>query len=94
VQATPDGAEPVELYVEPHDHEIAFEVRDHGPGLAPGVEAQIFEPFMTTKVRGTGLGLSVARRIAEQHHGTLTAQTHAAGGALFRLVLPLESKGG
>jgi two-component system sensor histidine kinase HydH len=94
IQATPDGAEPVELHVEPRDREIVVEVRDHGPGLAPGAEAQIFDPFMTTKVRGTGLGLSVARRIAEQHHGRLTAETHAAGGALFRLVLPLESKPG
>jgi len=94
VQATPDGAEPVELHVEPHDREVIIEVRDHGPGLTPGSEGQIFDPFMTTKVRGTGLGLSVARRIAEQHHGTLTAETHVAGGALFRLVLPLETKPG
>jgi signal transduction histidine kinase len=45
---------------------------------------------MTTKVRGTGLGLVIARRIAEQHLGRLTGQTHAQGGALFRLVLPLD----
>jgi signal transduction histidine kinase len=56
----------------------------------PGAEAQIFDPFMTTKTRGTGLGLSIARRIAEQHHGRLTGETHGEGGAVFRLVLPLE----
>jgi two-component system sensor histidine kinase HydH len=92
VQATPDGADPVEVRVGTSQGEVVFEVRDHGPGLAPGAEAQIFDPFMTTKTRGTGLGLSIARRIAEQHRGSLTGETHGEGGALFRLVLPLEPR--
>jgi signal transduction histidine kinase len=92
VQATPGGAEPVEVRIDADGREVVIEVRDHGPGLAPGAEAQIFDPFMTTKTRGTGLGLSIARRIAEQHRGTLTGATHSQGGALFRLVLPLVSK--
>jgi signal transduction histidine kinase len=90
VQATPDGGDPVELRVDVSGRDVVIEVRDHGPGLAPGAEAQIFEAFMTTKTRGTGLGLSIARRIAEQHRGSLTGETHAGGGALFRLVIPLE----
>ena len=61
-------------------------VRDHGPGLPEG--AAIFEPFLTTRVKGTGLGLAVARRIAEQHDGTLVGETHPEGGALFTLQLP------
>jgi two-component system sensor histidine kinase HydH len=92
VQATPDGGKPVEVRIGANRREIVIEVRDHGPGLAPGAEAQIFDPFVTTKTRGTGLGLSIARRIAEQHDGTLTGETHGEGGALFRLALPLESK--
>ena len=92
VQATPDGADPVEVHFDAIGREVVIEVRDHGPGLAPGAEGQIFDPFMTTKTRGTGLGLSIARRIAEQHHGRLTGETHAEGGAVFRLALPLESK--
>jgi signal transduction histidine kinase len=92
IQATPDGADAVEVRVDANGHEVVIEVRDHGPGLAPGAEAQIFDPFMTTKTRGTGLGLSIARRIAEQHHGRLTGETHGEGGAVFRLALPLESK--
>jgi two-component system, NtrC family, sensor histidine kinase HydH len=94
VQATPDGGEPVEVRIGKDGREVVIEVRDHGPGLAPGAEAQIFDPFMTTKTRGTGLGLSIARRIAEQHDGTLTGETHGEGGALFRLLLPLEPKSG
>jgi two-component system, NtrC family, sensor histidine kinase HydH len=92
VQATPDGAEPVEVRVDAKGREVVIEVRDHGPGLAPGAETQIFDPFMTTKTRGTGLGLSIALRIAEQHHGRLTGETHGEGGAVFRLALPLEYK--
>jgi two-component system sensor histidine kinase HydH len=92
IQATPSGAEPVEVRIARDPGEVVIEVRDHGPGLAPGAEAQIFEPFVTTKTRGTGLGLSIARRIAEQHHGRLHAETHPGGGALFRLVLPLAAK--
>lgn len=68
---------------------VLFEVRDHGPGLPPGSEAHIFEPFVTTRVRGTGLGLAVARRIAEQHDGTLVGENHPEGGAVFSLRLPL-----
>jgi two-component system sensor histidine kinase HydH len=92
VQATPDGAEPVEVRIDTVGRAVVIEVRDHGPGLAPGAEGQIFDPFMTTKARGTGLGLSIARRIAEQHRGTLAGETHGGGGALFRLVLPHDSK--
>ncbi|MEO8799493.1 MAG: ATP-binding protein [Polyangiaceae bacterium] len=44
---------------------------------------------MTTRVRGTGLGLSVARRIAEQHHGSLNGENHPDGGAVFTLQFPL-----
>jgi two-component system, NtrC family, sensor histidine kinase HydH len=90
IQATPEGAEPVEVRIAGDPHEVVIEVRDHGPGLTPGAEAQIFEPFVTTRTRGTGLGLSIARRIAEQHHGSLTGETHRQGGAVFRLVLPLS----
>jgi two-component system sensor histidine kinase HydH len=65
----------------------AITVRDHGPGIAASDKARIFEPFVTTRVRGTGLGLAVARRIAEQHGGSLEGDTHPDGGALFTLKL-------
>ncbi|HWL84818.1 MAG TPA: HAMP domain-containing sensor histidine kinase [Polyangiaceae bacterium] len=90
LQATADEGAAVELRIEGGAHEVVIEVRDHGPGLASGIEAQIFDPFVTTKTRGTGLGLSIARRIAEQHRGSLTGETHSQGGAVFRLVLPLD----
>jgi two-component system sensor histidine kinase HydH len=90
VQANGDEAGTVEVRFDGHGREIVIEVRDHGAGLAPGVKGQLFEPFVTTKARGTGLGLSIARRIAEQHRGTVTGETHVDGGAVFRLVLPVD----
>jgi two-component system sensor histidine kinase HydH len=92
VQASEDSPEPVEVRIRGDERAVVIEVRDHGPGLAPGAAEQIFDPFVTTKTQGTGLGLWIARQIAEQHHGRLTGETHGQGGALFRLVLPLVSK--
>jgi two-component system sensor histidine kinase HydH len=74
---------------------VCVEVADSGAGVAPEVAAQLFEPFFTTKATGTGLGLSMAERIARAHGGTLA---FVAGrglgpqgrGACFRLQLPLE----
>jgi two-component system, NtrC family, sensor histidine kinase HydH len=87
LQATPEGRR-VELRIEHEGTETRLSVRDGGPGLPPGFETQIFEPFITTRVRGTGLGLAVARRIAEQHGGTLMGENHPSGGALFELRIP------
>ncbi len=85
VQASTEAKEPVVVTVRDWRKGVVIQVRDHGPGL-PGVA--IFEPFVTTRVRGTGLGLAIARRIAEQHGGSLTAENHAAGGAIFEMSLP------
>lgn len=65
-----------------------FEVRDFGEGIAPEQLPVIFEPFKTTRVHGTGLGLAVARRVVELHDGIITAENPPDGGALFRVVIP------
>jgi len=67
---------------------LVFTVRDHGPGVPPGERARIFEPFHTTKTRGTGLGLAVASRIVELHGGRIDVLDAAGGGAVFRVFLP------
>jgi len=67
---------------------VRLRFRDTGPGLAPGEEAAIFEPFHTTKPHGTGLGLSIAARIVESHGGRIDAATHPEGGAEFSVYLP------
>ena len=67
---------------------LTFTVRDRGPGIEPGDERRIFAPFYTTRTSGTGLGLTVALRIAELHGGTIVARNHPEGGAEFRVTIP------
>ena len=67
---------------------LELSVRDRGPGIEPGEEEKIFEPFHTKRVRGTGLGLAVARRIVEAHGGSIRAERPGGGGALFRVSIP------
>jgi len=71
---------------------LLLSVRDHGPGVPPAERARIFEPFHTTKTRGTGLGLAVASRIVELHGGRIDVveAEDAGGGALFRVFIPLR----
>ena len=88
IQATEDGSK-VDLTIIEKNGDAVIVVRDRGKGLPAGSEDKIFEPFMTTRVRGTGLGLPVARRIAEQHRGTLNGENHPEGGAVFTLRFPL-----
>lgn len=87
LQASPDG-ERVQVVVAKHDVGLLISVRDHGAGFAPGSGEQLFEPFHTTRAQGTGLGLTVARRIVELHGGRIRAENHVDGGALFTIVLP------
>ena len=66
-------------------------VRDHGPGIADDLLPRLFEPFVTTRPQGTGLGLALSRQIARDHHGDLRAESIApadGGGARFTLTLP------
>jgi two-component system sensor histidine kinase HydH len=84
--APPDTAVEASLRVEAG--RLIYSVRDRGPGVAPDVAARIFEPFFTTRTRGTGLGLAVAKRIVDQHGGTLTLERPQDGGARFVVRLP------
>jgi signal transduction histidine kinase len=71
---------------------ISITVEDDGPGIDPEALAGIFHPFFTTKPNGTGLGLAVAKRIVEDHGGSLSTQERETG-ATFQVLLPaLEPK--
>lgn len=72
---------------------VRVEIYDQGPGLTPGAEEKLFQPFYTTKAKGagTGLGLYISRRIVEHHHGRIEAGNAPKGGAVFRFTLPAAS---
>ena len=73
-----------------------FEVRDHGPGLPDGIGDRVFERFWRTEGGrsrgrgGAGLGLAIVRAIVSAHHGEVSAENAAGGGAVFRVKLPLS----
>ena len=77
VIAAPDG-----------DGAVAIQVADTGPGLAPEVAERLFQPFLTTKPQGMGIGLSICRSIIEEHGGELRAEPNPGGGTVFAFSLP------
>lgn len=64
-------------------------VQDFGPGIPPGDNERIFQPFVTTKSHGLGLGLAICRSVAEAHHGVLWAENAPEGGAIFHIKIPV-----
>ena len=83
-----NGQGRVAVTVETTDAWCEIAVRDDGPGFDVDMRDKLFEPFFTTKHRGSGLGLSTAKRVVEMHHGTLTAESGDGGGAVMRIRLP------
>jgi signal transduction histidine kinase len=80
------------LWVEVARNEARVSVRDEGEGLAPQDLERIFEPFYSTKDEGTGLGLTIARRIARAHGGELKVESTPGGGTTFRFALSVDER--
>lgn len=89
-----EGAPPangaVEVTVRAVEEGVRVEVADRGPGLPPELEERIWEPDVTTKRKGTGLGLPIVRQTVESEGGRISARNREGGGAVFRVELPLE----
>ena len=76
----------------PDKEQVEVCVSDTGPGIAPEILPQLFQPFVSSKETGLGLGLVISRRIAESHGGSLHAADRPGGGACFTLRLPVLTK--
>lgn len=72
------------------DRSVELAVSDSGGGVPAGEEEKIFEEFYTTKERGTGLGLCIARRIAQEHGGDIVLENRPGEGATFVVRIPKE----
>jgi two-component system, NtrC family, sensor histidine kinase AtoS len=67
--------------------QVEVTVSDNGPGIPDDVRERIFEPFVTTKAKGTGMGLAITKQIVTAHKGSITVNSFP-GGTIFRVVIP------
>lgn len=74
--------------------QIELRVEDNGTGFEAAVMENIFEPYVSTKAKGSGLGLAVVKKIVEEHSATISAEAGASGGALIRIRFMLSSEHG
>ena len=91
------GCEPKELLVTtsaPNEDKITVSVADTGSGLSEEIAARLFQPFVTTKPAGMGVGLSISKRIIEAHGGEMWAEPNPGGGTIFRFTLPSATDAG
>jgi two-component system, NtrC family, sensor histidine kinase HydH len=88
VQASPRGSS-VRLREDQDGHRVVIDIVDEGPGIPDELLPRIFDPFVTTKRRGTGLGLAVSSRIVAAHGGTIEAKRAEPRGTRMRIGLPL-----
>jgi signal transduction histidine kinase len=81
IEAAHDPAQPV----------LRISVVDNGPGIDPALASRVFQPFVTTRARGTGLGLAVVQKIVVMHNGRIAVQPEPGGGTRFIVSLPLAA---
>jgi two-component system, NtrC family, sensor histidine kinase HydH len=90
VQASPDHA-PVVVRTKRSGTTAEIAVTDHGTGIDPAMSETIFNPFVTTKPNGVGLGLPIVSKIVDEHGGKLSVESEPGKGSTFRICLPLSS---
>ena len=91
IEADSGGILEIRADRDPREQLLHIRFRDFGPGIPQEILVHLFEPFVSAKDHGTGLGLAVSRRIVLQHGGSLTGENHPDGGAIFTVDLPSAS---
>ncbi|MGM0601436.1 MAG: ATP-binding protein, partial [Candidatus Rifleibacteriota bacterium] len=91
IQALPGGGE-IKVTLKYQDEQVIVVFEDNGSGIPPEKLQDIFNPFMTTKEDGTGLGLSMAQRIVEEHGGKIEVHSTVGEGSIFSVALPEKMK--
>lgn len=91
LDVTPEGGR-IEVAIRPEDDLVAIDVADSGPGIPAENLSDLFKMFRTTKEHGSGLGLSIAKRIVEEHNGEICITRNGGTGATFTLLLPREAE--
>ena len=90
VQAMPDGGM-LTVRARPERNDVCLEVADSGPGISEAARAQLFEPFFTTREKGSGLGLAVVSQTVADNGGHLELAGEEGEGAVFKVVLPARA---
>ena len=91
LQAMPDGGL-LHISGAASDHFIAVAFRDNGSGISPEDIGHIFEPYYTTKVNGSGIGLMIVQRIIQDHGGRMDVHSEPGVGTTFTVFLPLDER--
>ncbi len=78
----------VEIRLEVASEHVHIAIEDNGPGVPESLRNTLFQPYVTTKSRGTGLGLAFCKKVIDEHHGSIVVGVAATGGARFELTLP------
>jgi signal transduction histidine kinase len=80
----------IALLTEARDNIVRISVVDNGPGIPEEVQAKLFQPFVSTKKTGMGVGLSICHAIIAAHDGSVWAEPNPDGGTIFHIKLPLH----
>jgi len=83
----------VEMGAEHNSAEVHVRVRDTGKGIDPRIMPRLFDAFVTTRAKGTGMGLAIARGLLAAEGGRVLAGNAAGGGAIFTIGVPIETSG-
>jgi C4-dicarboxylate-specific signal transduction histidine kinase len=90
VNSSPGSVRQIDIETAPAGTQAEVSIKDYGPGILLEQIKRVFEPFVTTKPEGMGMGLAIARTIVEAHSGRIAAENQSGGGAVFRIGLPLS----